>query len=74
MNIQTTVTGILAALICLSVVVEIMCRLSRRRRDRDARAYLAHHPLPGRSYEVGSPEHNAQIVAMIRQTNEELEP
>jgi hypothetical protein len=74
MNINYLLTGILAALFLLMTLIQVVTWLSRRRRDRAARAYLAEHPLPGRSYEVGSPEHNAQIVAMIRQTNKGLEP
>jgi hypothetical protein len=74
MNINYLLTGILAALFLLMTLIQVVTWLSRRRRDRAARAYLAQHPLPGRSYEVGSPEYHAQIVAMIHQTNEQLEP
>jgi hypothetical protein len=73
MDMRYILGGILAALIGLAILVEIVCWLSRRRRDRAARAYLAQHPQ-GRSYAVGSPEYNAQVVAAIRQVNERLEP
>lgn len=70
MNIHYMVTGILSALCCLLILIQVMTWLSRRRRDEAARAYLVQHPLPGRIYEVGSPEDNAQIVQAVRQVNE----
>jgi hypothetical protein len=73
MDTRYILGGILAVLILLAVLVEIVSWLSRRRRDSATRAYLAQH-RQGRSYAVGSPEYNAQIVTTIRQLNERLEP
>jgi hypothetical protein len=71
-TIQTITTGILAVLIFIAILIQVLTWLSHRRRDQAARAWLVEHPLPGRRYEVGSPEHNAQIVDAVRTINERI--
>ncbi len=73
MGIQYILGGILTTLMLLAVLVEIVSWLSRRRRNRAARAYLVQH-RQSRGYAVGSPEYNAQVVQVIHQVNERLAP
>jgi len=73
MGIQYILGGILATLLLLAVLAESVSRLSRRRRNRAAQAYLAQH-RQNRGYAVGSPEDNAQVVQVIHQINERLTP
>jgi hypothetical protein len=61
---------------------ELICWLRARKQQQPAEdsklyyalvgdnIYLA--PLPGKAYEVGSPEYHAQVVGMIRALNKQL--
>ena len=71
MGIQYILGGILAALTLLVALAEIVSWLSRSLRDQAAQAYLEQHPM-GKSYAVGSPEYNAQVVQVIHQINEQV--
>jgi hypothetical protein len=79
-NILVFVISLIASVLFIRLFARTIIRRHQARKRRQPTTYYAQignnvyvAPLPGNTYEVGSPEYNAQVTAMLRHLNTRLE-